>query len=130
MAAGSALRPAPAAVTRPPTPLPPLLPLATPIQHSSDVWQGDLRGLFEHAKERFGDVTWQVGQPSDADADTDDDGAGPSGRGGRRPSSSNGEPLPPPGPSPSAGAESIWGHKGTSGWLSDLRRCGSAQHRC
>ncbi|CDZ96290.1 CAP Gly-rich domain [Phaffia rhodozyma] len=41
--------------------LPPLVPLDVPIQHSCNVWRSDLRALFEKAKDRFGDVIWDVG---------------------------------------------------------------------
>jgi hypothetical protein len=68
MASGTSLRPtatssaAAAAATRPSTPLPLLLPLDVPVRHSADVWQDDLAALFAQAKERFGDVSWQVRQ--------------------------------------------------------------------
>ena len=29
------------------------------VSDSTEVWARDLRSLFEHAKERFGDVTWE-----------------------------------------------------------------------
>lgn len=29
------------------------------VSDSTDIWARDLRSLFEHAKERFGDVTWE-----------------------------------------------------------------------
>lgn len=57
----------------PHAPLPPLLPLSTPIQHSSDVWSSDLRTLFEKAKERFGDVSWEVGREGDDEDEDDED---------------------------------------------------------
>jgi hypothetical protein len=44
----------------------PLLPTLDPIPSvekrvsaSTEIWARDLRSLFEHAKERFGDVTWE-----------------------------------------------------------------------
>lgn len=110
MASGSSSSrpPSAAAAVRPPTPLPPLLPLATPIKHSSDVWQADLRSLFDHAKDRFGDVSWQVGGVDQGSLEGDDgleEGrSSPFLNGsedGRRVSSSS-ERTP----------ERIWGHKG------------------
>jgi hypothetical protein len=29
------------------------------VTESTEIWARDLRSLFEHAKERFGDVTWE-----------------------------------------------------------------------
>lgn len=29
------------------------------VESSTDIWARDLRALFEHAKERFGDVCWE-----------------------------------------------------------------------
>ena len=29
------------------------------VSESTEIWARDLRSLFEHAKERFGDVTWE-----------------------------------------------------------------------
>jgi hypothetical protein len=29
------------------------------VSDSTEIWARDLRSLFEHAKERFGDVTWE-----------------------------------------------------------------------
>ncbi|KAL7416386.1 hypothetical protein BDY24DRAFT_412573 [Mrakia frigida] len=59
--------------SHPHAPITPLLPLSTPIQHSSDVWSSDLRTLFEKAKERFGDVSWEVGREGDEDGEDDED---------------------------------------------------------
>ena len=74
--------------------LPTLLPLSTPIAHSSDVWTSDLRTLFESAKDRFGDVSWEVGgQDEDDDDELESD------------AESTGE----------AHSDRIWGHKGQSG---------------
>jgi hypothetical protein len=45
---------------------PPIIPTLDPIvsverrvSDSTEIWARDLRSLFEHAKERFGDVTWE-----------------------------------------------------------------------
>lgn len=114
MASGSSLRPTAVAVaaSRPSTPLPPLLPLDVTVLHSADVWQYDLATLFSQAKDRFGDVSWQVGQTRNADG------------GGSSTSSDDDESLAPK-PSRSAAqqsdqrrelpdelAKTIWGHKG------------------
>jgi len=29
------------------------------VAESTEIWARDLRSLFEHAKERFGDVSWE-----------------------------------------------------------------------
>ncbi len=29
------------------------------VAESTEIWARDLRALFEHAKERFGDVSWE-----------------------------------------------------------------------
>lgn len=95
----------PSSSSHPHAPIAPLLPLSTPIQHSSDVWSSDLRTLFEKAKERFGDVSWEVGREGDEDGedDEDDDFESVDGR-------EHGQ------------KERIWGHKGELnillGWLS------------
>lgn len=42
--------------------LPTLSPIPTVerrVSDSTEIWARDLRSLFEHAKERFGDVTWE-----------------------------------------------------------------------
>ena len=39
------------------------------MAHSSEVWTSDLRTLFEGAKDRFGDVSWEVGGSDDDDGD-------------------------------------------------------------
>ena len=129
MASASSLRPttaasaAAAAASRPSTPLPPLLPLEISVRRSADVWQDDLAALFSQAKERFGDVSWQVGQAPGEALDDDDD----SGSGGdddsltarrRRPArtSVHSGGLP---------TETLWGHKGAvlPGCLALGQRC-------
>jgi hypothetical protein len=35
------------------------------VELSTEEWARDLRALFEHAKERFGDVSWESDQEGD-----------------------------------------------------------------
>lgn len=88
----------------------PLVPLNVPVEHSSDVWRCDLRDLFKHAKDRFGDVTWDVG-PSAQDEEP------------RRSGSSEGNDVDESNLRPSVKShevdtqevmETVWGHKGSS----------------
>lgn len=37
------------------------------VSESTEIWARDLRSLFEHAKDRFGDVSWESEEVEDAD---------------------------------------------------------------
>jgi hypothetical protein len=39
--------------------LDPIVSVERRVTESTEIWARDLRSLFEHAKERFGDVTWE-----------------------------------------------------------------------
>lgn len=42
-----------------PSTLDPIVSVERRVSDSTEIWARDLRSLFEHAKERFGDVTWE-----------------------------------------------------------------------
>lgn len=92
----------------PHVPVEPPAPLAVAIRHSANVWVADLRELLQHAGDRFGDVSWEVGSSDgllhddDDEDDGDDGGSRRDGHGGP----SSGRPLGP------TEGETIWGHKG------------------
>lgn len=51
---------------------PPLGPIASAfptvenrVEASTELWARDLRSLFDHAKERFGDVSWETDSGGD-----------------------------------------------------------------
>jgi hypothetical protein len=39
------------------------------IQHSREAWQRDLQALFDHAKDRFPDVVWELISEEDSATD-------------------------------------------------------------
>ena len=49
------------------SPIPSIPSVEARVSESTEIWARDLRGLFEHAKERFGDVSWESEGDGDAE---------------------------------------------------------------